>query len=249
MMTQDIKSWRDMKKFLVFIIIVTCTLVLPYIFHARVYRFYMKQYYSLRYGENNGYMFHARELYNRGKYEELADFAEPLLIVYYDDNELRRLAGMSLIKLKRELEGAALYTSGMEKGYSNDYEAAKVIKILYNAKNYGDVIYYYDRKILRDYVDTSFYYGVSLLKYGRVDEAYAMLLKAEKERYGDTRKLFYYLGLVYEQKKNDRAAYEYLMKAYRSGAADDDLVKDLVRVCRNLKLFEQAELLLRKRKY
>lgn len=236
-----------MKKFIIFIIFITCSFVLPFYYHTGLYRFYLKFYYSHRY-HGNEYMEKARKLYDEGKYAELQDFAEPLLFVYMDNNELKRLAGMSMIRQGNELKGAELYTSGMENGKYNEFEAARVIRILYYGEAYGDVLYYYDRKILAGNMDISYYYGVSLFRADRTDEAYEMLISAKKNGYSDTQMLYYYIGLVLEKKQRVNEAAEYLVQAYNRGPANDDLVKALVRVYGKLGMYDRAEALLRRKK-
>lgn len=236
-----------MKKFVLFIIFITCSFVLPFYYHTQIYRFYLKFYYSHRYNGDE-YMERARKLYDEGKYAELRDFAEPLLFVYMDNNELKRLAGMGMIRLGSELKGAELYTSGMENGKYNEFEAARVIKILYYGEAYGDVLYYYDRGILRNHMDISFYYGVSLFRAGRIDEAYEMFMSAKRGGYSDTQMLYYYIGLVLEKRKKYGESAEYLLQAYNRGPADKDLVDALVRVYSTLGMYDRAEALLRRKK-
>lgn len=236
-----------MKKFILFIVFITCSFILPFYYHTQIYRFYLKFYYSHRY-QGNEYIEKARKLYDEGSYAELREFAEPLLYVYMDDNELKRITGMGMIRLGDELKGAELYTSGMENGKYNEFEAARVVKILYYGEAYGDVLYYYERKILRNNMDISFYYGVSLFRAGRTDEAYDMLMVSKKGGYSDTRMLYYYIGLVLEKKKKYGESAEFLLQAYNSGPADDDLVNALVRVYSTLGMFDRAEALLRRKK-
>ncbi|HPS59477.1 MAG TPA: tetratricopeptide repeat protein [Spirochaetota bacterium] len=236
-----------MKKFILFVIFITCSFVLPYYYHTEIYRFYLKFYYSHRY-QGNEYMDRARKLYDEGKYAELREFAEPLLYVYMDNNELKRLTGMGMIRLGDELKGAELYTSGMENGKYNEFEAAKVIKTLYYGEAYGDVLYYYERKILRNNMDISYYYGVSLFRADRIDEAYEMFMNSKRGGYSDTQMLYYHIGLVLEKKKKYSEAAEYLVQAYSSGPADEDLVNALVRIYSTLGMYDRAEVLLRKKK-
>ncbi len=239
---------KFMKKIIFIIIFITCSFILPYFFHNEIYRFYLKYYYSHRY-QGDEYMDKARRLYSEGKYAQLTEFTRPLLYIYLDNSELKRITGLSYIRLGDELKGAELYTSGMENGTYTDFEAAKVIRILFYGGAYGDVLYYYDRNILRDNMDISYYYGVSLFRADRIDEAYLMLMNAVKSGYNDTRNLYYYSGLVLERKNNISAAADYLLKSYNSGPADDDLVKALVRVYGKLGQYDRAEALLGRRKH
>ncbi len=236
-----------MKKFILFIIFISCSFVLPFYFHTEIYRFYLKFYYSHRY-QGNEYMDKARKLYDEGKYTELVDFAGPLRYVYMENNELKRLTGMGMIRLGEEFAGAELYTAGMENGKYNEFEAARVIKILFYSEVYGDVLYYYERGILRKNMDISYYYGVSLLRAGRIDEAYEMLMNAKKNGFSDTQMLYYQIGLVLEKKKKFRESAEYLVQAYNRGPANDELINTLVRVYSALGMYEQAGALLRSKK-
>lgn len=236
-----------MKKFLLFVIFITCSFVLPFYYHTEIYRFYLKFYYSHRY-QGNEYMDKARKLYDDGQYARLLEFSEPLLFVYMDNGELKRLSGMAMIRQGDELKGAELYTSGMENGKFNEFEAAKVIKILYYGEAYGDVLYYYDSRILRNNMDISYYYGVSLFRAGRIDEAYEMFMTAKRSGYSDTQMLYYHIGLVLEKKKKYVESAEFLEQAYSSGPADNDLVNALVRVYSTLGKYDRAEALLRRKK-
>ena len=228
-------------------VFVTGAFVLPFCFHTEIYRFYLKFYYTHRYPDGQ-YMDRARKFYDDGNYAELVKFAEPLLYIYIDNNELKRLTGMAMIGLGDERKGAELYTYGMESGKHNEFEAAKVIKILYYADAYDDVLYYYDRGILMNNMDISYYYGVSLLWAGRVDEAYDMFMRAKRGGYSDTRMLYYHTGLALEKKKRFSEAAEYLLMAYRTGPANDDLVNALVRVYGSLGMYDRAGALLRSKK-
>lgn len=235
-----------MKKFVVFLIIITGSFVLPYYFHTEIYRFYLKFYYSRAY-KGDEYIVKARKLYDEGKYAELKKFIEPLLFIYLEDNELKRIAGLTYIKLGEELKGAEMYTAGMDGGY-NDFDAARVIKILFYKGSYSDVLSYYNRRILVRNMDISYYYGVSLLMRDRADEAIDMLLSAEKSGYNDRQNLYYYTGLALEKKKKDREAAEYLLKAYNAGPADDKITEALARVYGKTGIYDRAEILVRKKK-
>ncbi len=236
-----------MKKFILFIVFVTGSFVLPFYYHTDIYRFYLKFYFAYRY-PGGQYMYRARKFYDDGNYAELVKFSEPLLYVYMDNNELKRLTGMGMIRLGDERKGAEMYTSGMESGKYNEFEAAKVIKILYYADAYDDVLYYYGMGILMNHIDISYYYGVSLLRIGRVDEAYDMFMRAKRGGYSDTQMLYYHTGLALEKKKRFSEAADYLLRAYRTGPADDELVNALVRVYGSLGMYDRAGALLRSKK-
>jgi len=222
------------------------TFFISYFYHAEVYRFLLDQYYSRAYPDRS-YMGRALKLYETGKYAELKEFCEPLIFVYSGDNELKRLAGMNYIRLGEELKGAELYASAID-GETGGFDAAKVIKILYYNRSYGDLLAFYNRRILVDNMDMAYYYGVSLLMMERADEALVMLESAMRSGFSDRRGLYYHMGLACEKKRDNRRAEEFLVKAYEAGPADDEIVRALVRVFSKTGKYESAELLLRKRR-
>lgn len=210
-----------------------------------VYRFYIKTYYNFFYTEEElvkkGWM-----LYDDNKHEKLQYYLEPLLDIYVLNNELKQIAALNYIKLGDPVKGAELFAASFENGGGETSDLGKIIKILFQSGNYGEVIFFYDKKIMRENVNTSFYYGASLYIVGRNKESLDSLLYARKSGFiGD--EIDYYTGLALEREGRFTDAAEMLKSSYEVNRYNSEVKKALIRVYRKTGEFDKAEYILRMR--
>lgn len=210
-----------------------------------VYRFYLKTYYSFFYTEDKlvkkGWV-----LYDNGQHKELSDFLEPVLDIYIYNNELKQIAGLNFIKLGEPLKGAELFAASFENGGKETPDLVKILKILFSNGSYGEVVFFYDRNIMRTNVNTAFYYGASLYYLGRNKDALNSLFFARENGYiGE--EIDYYTGLVLENEGRSKEASEILKAAYEASKYNKEIKKALIRIYRKTGEFEKAEYILRKR--
>lgn len=233
-----------MKKFLVLVLF--GILMFVSVKYSRiVYRFYVKTYYSYFYNEDQ-LVKKGWALYDDGKYKELDKYLKPLLEIYVWNNELKRIAGLNYVQLGEPAKGAEFFASSYENGGGESPELMKMLKILFRGGHYGDVIYFYDKDLMRANVNTSFYYGASLYHAGRYSEALKSLMFARANGFiGE--EIDYYTGLTLEKEGKIKEAEIMLLAAYRANSYDNEIKKALIRVYRKSGEFEKAEYLLRKR--
>ncbi len=234
-----------MKKFLVIVILFTGLMLVSVAYSGRVYRFYIKFYYNIFYSEDE-IVKKGWELYDGGRYNELHDFIEPILEVYVWNNDIKKIAGLNFIKLGEPLKGADLYASSFENGNGESGELIKVLRILFRNGDYGEIVYFYDRNILRNNVNVAFYYGASLYYQGRSGESLESLAYARENGFiGE--EIDYYTGLAYEKEGRLKEAAYMLQKAYNSNRYNKDIKSALIRVYRQKGDFEMAEMVIRKK--
>lgn len=214
-------------------------------YSGTVYRFYIKTYYNHFYTEDE-LVKKGWALYDDGKHEKLRDYVEPLLDIYVWNNELKRIAGLNYIKLGEPVKGAEIFASSFENGGGETADLMKILKILYQSGNYGEVVFFYDKNLMRTNVNTAFYYGASLYHIGRNREAFSSLMFARENGFiGD--QIDYYTGLVLENEGKLKEAADMLRSAYNTNSYDKEIKKALIRVYSKSGDYEMAELLLRKR--
>jgi len=233
-----------MKKFLVTI---CCALFifLSYKYNVQFYKFYIKTYYTKFYSEDE-IVKKAWDLYYDAKYKELKKFLDRAMSAYLLNNELKMIAGLNYIKLGDASRGAEIFASSFENGIKENNEIPKIIKILFQDKYYDEILYFYDKNIMRNNVNCAFYYGASLYQKNRYKEAMDILLYAKKNGFiGD--EIDYYTGITFEALGNLKDAETLLESAYESNKYNKEIKASLLRVYRKNKNFEKAETLLRRR--
>lgn len=233
-----------MKKLLIFILFGILMFV-SIRYSGLVNRFYLQTYYEFLYSEDD-IVKKSWKLYDDGKHEKLRDFIEPVLDIYVLNNELKRIAGLNYIKLGESVRGAELFASSFENGGGESGDLMKVMKILFQSGNYGEVVFFYDRNILRTNVNTAFYYGASLYQIGRNEEALKSLIVAKDNGYiGD--EIDYYTGLVLEKDGRLSDAVKMYRSAYETNRYNKEIKKALIRAYKKSGNFEMAEIILRKK--
>lgn len=233
-----------MKKVLLFIIFAVLIFI-SVRYSGTVHRFYVKTYYDHFYTEDE-LVKKGWALYDDGNHEKLRDYLKPLLEIYVWNNELKRIAGLNYIKLGEADRGAELFASSFENGGGESTDLMKVLKILFQGGNYGEVIYFYDKNVMRKNVNAAFYYGASLYRVGRNSESLKSLVFARENGFiGE--EIDYYTGLALESEGKLKEASEMLRAAYDANIYDKEFKKALIRIYRKTGEFEKAEYILRKR--
>ncbi|HPD79368.1 MAG TPA: hypothetical protein PLH88_13210, partial [Spirochaetota bacterium] len=185
-----------MKKFLLIVIIVAI-IAFSYKESFLVHRFYVKSFYTIFYTEE-GVVQKAWELYNKGEYRRLEKFLDRVTEVYLTNNELKKIAGLNYIKLGQKEKGAELIASSMENGSIQLDELMKILESLFENKYYGEIIYFYDKNILRNNANCAFYYGASLYHSNRYSEAIQTLNFSRANGYRGDR-IDFYSGITLEK--------------------------------------------------
>lgn len=234
-----------MKKFMLILLIGAATVFISYKYSARVYIYYLRIYYNKMYTRNE-LLIKSADLYDKKKYTELEDFLAPVILLYPDDNEFKKMAAYNYLQLGDAVRSAEIFAGIADDSIEENRTLEEILKKLYYSGNYGDLVYFYDRKIMLNNVNTAFYYGVSLFKKGRYAESYKSLIFAK----GNTfmlPELSYYIGLNLDKTGKTSESLPYIKNAYESDRANKDYKKALIDNYRKLGLFKEAEILVRSR--
>jgi len=134
----------------------------------------------------------------------------------------------------------------MENGSIQLDELMKILESLFENKYYGEIIYFYDKNILRNNANCAFYYGASLYHSNRYSEAIQTLNFSRANGYRGDR-IDFYSGITLEKMGKFDEAEKLLLSAYNANPYDRDIKKALVDLYRKTKQFDKAEYLLRKK--
>ena len=232
-----------MKKFTFLLLLTLLIVFLSYRYSERVYTYFLKIYYNKQYTETK-LVNKARGMYNKKKYRELESFINPLILIYPENNEFREIAAFNYFMLGNPLKSAELLSGIAEQITANNRAFEEILKTLYDNKSYSELVYFYDKKIMRDNVNTAFYYGVALYKNNRIDESYNSLIYV-KNNTPKLPEIYYYIGLNLDKKGKIAESASYIEEAYYSDTHNQAYKKALIESYRKLKLFRKAESLLR----
>ncbi len=232
-----------MKKWIFLLVLILITSGLSFYFHEPLSRFYQTVYYRIMTDEST-HVEKARKLYNRGRHKELAEYIDPFLFIYPENHELKRIAGLNLMALGDKLDGAEIISSSIDEESMKRSDIIKVARILYRSGSYGDLVSLHDRGILKNDVNASFYYGVSLYHLGRFPESFERIRYARSSGYMGG-EIDFYTALNLERAGRDEEALAYLESAYRLDRKNRTVKKALIRLYRKLKKFSQAERIIR----
>jgi len=235
----------SLRSFAILAAIILVTSGYSYFNHENLYRFYIKNYYELS-GKSKNYLEKSKKLYSDGKHEELSRFVETLMFLYPEDYKLRQIAGLNYIKLGRELEGAELFASALESGVEPGREIPNVVRILFRNDHFGDMVSFYDRDVMINDVNMSFYYGAALYHDSRYRESLERLEFASVNGFTGS-EIRYYLALNMEQKGDLVSAAAYMESAYRENRRDREIKLSLIRIYRKAGRLQEAEVLFRRR--
>ncbi|MCL2155480.1 MAG: hypothetical protein FWH53_07445 [Leptospirales bacterium] len=232
-----------MKKLLFFIIILSITVFISYIYSQRLYITYLKIYYNKMYTEDT-LLDKAQKMYDSKMYEELNDFINPLLTVYPNNDEFKRIGALNYIRLSDVLKSAELLAQIKDESVKHRPIYEEIIKNLYYNGYYNDVVYFYTQKIMLENINVAFYYGISLYKKDRYDESYEMLMYAKSKTF-PLPELNFYIGLNLEKKGNISEAIKYVKDAFDSDMSNSEYKKKLAALYGKNKMYKEAGILLR----
>ncbi len=234
-----------MKKFMLILLILSGTVFISYKYSARVYVYYLKLYYNKLYTESE-LTVKARKLYDEKNYKEAEELLSSLIIIYPKNNDLKKIAAFNYLQLGDSLRGAEILAEIPADLIEESRILEEVLKNLYYSGHYGDLVYFYDKGIMLNNVNTAFYYGVSLYRKGRYDESYKMLIDVKNKTFM-LPELSFYLGLNLDKKGKSREASGYIKEAYESDRSNQSYKKALIDSYRKSGLYKDAEVLLRSR--
>lgn len=234
-----------MKKFMFVLLIAAGTVYVSYKYSTRVYTWYIKIYYDKMYTQSE-LLVKAADMYDKKEYRELEGFLDTVMHIYPENNELKKIAVKNYLQLGDPVKSAAIYTVIADSSIEENHTFEEVLKNLYSNGNYGDLLYFYDRKILLNNVNTAFYYGVALYKKGRYDESYKSLLFSKSNTFM-LPELSFYLGLNLDKKGETGEAMKYIKTAFESDKSNREYKKALIDIYRKLGYYKEAEILLRSR--
>jgi hypothetical protein len=234
-----------MKKFMLILLIGAATVFISYKYSARVYIYYLRIYYDKMYTQNE-LLIKSADLYDKKEYAELEDFLKPIILIYPDNNEFKKMAAYNYLQLGDSVRSAEIFAGIADGSIEENRTLEEILKKLYYSGNYGDLLYFYDKKIMLNNVNTAFYYGVSLFKKGRYDESYKSLIIARSNTFM-LPELSYYIGLNLDKAGKPGESLAYIKSAFESDKANKDYKKALIENYRKLGLFKEAEILVRSR--
>ena len=233
-----------MKKFIFLLLLSSVTIFTSFKYSERLYIYFLKIYYNKKYTETE-LINKARGMYDKKNYRNLESFINPLIVIYPENDEFKEIAAFNYFKLGNPLKSAELLSGIVEHNTAGNRTFEEILKALYDNKSYNELVYFYDKKIMRNNVNTAFYYGVALYKNGRIDESYKSLIYAN-----NTFKLpeiNFYIGLNLDKKGKIPESAAFIKEAYLSDRHNQTYKKALIESYRKLKLFRDAESLLRSR--
>lgn len=234
-----------MKKFLLIVILFSITVFVSFKYSARVYVYYLKFYYNKVYTESE-LVTRAQKMYDEKEYEEAESYLNQLMIIYPENNELKKIAAFTSFKLGNSMKGAEILAGIPHESIEESVIIEEIIKNLYDDGHYGDLIYFYDKNIMTDNVNAALYYGVSLYKKGRYSESYKMLMYVKNHTFM-LPELSYYIGLNLDKQNKLQESLSYIKSAYETDRFNKAYKKSLIDAYRKSGLYKEAEVLLRSR--
>lgn len=234
-----------MKKFMLILIIFSITVFISFKYSASLQIYYLKLYYNKVYTESE-LAVKAREMYDKKKYKEAEEFLEPLLNIYPENNDFKKIAAYNYLQLGDSLKGAGIIAGIPDEVRADSRMIEEIIKNLYYSGHFGDLIFFYDKGIMINNVNTAFYYGVSLYQKGRFDESYKMLTYVKNNTFM-LPELSFYIGLNLDKQGKMKESLSYIKYAFESDRFNRIYKKTLIDSYRKSGLYKEAEILIRSR--
>jgi len=234
-----------MKKFMLILLILGATVFISFKYSERVYINFLKIYYNKMYSEEE-LLKRSEMMYNKKMNKELKDFLSPLIVIYPGNREFKKIAALNYLQLGDSLKGAEILAGLADNGIQESHDLEEILKNLYKTGNYGDLLFFYDKNIMHNNVNTAFYYGVSLYKKGRYEESYKNLIYAKNNTFM-LPEINFYLGLNLDKKGKIEESIYYIKSAYESDRFNHTYKKALIDMYRKSGLYKEAEVLLRSR--
>jgi len=234
----------SIKKYLIPILILGAA-ALSYFYSGDVYAWYMRTYYEKIRGQSIEQQLHkARELYQNHEYEKLRDQLARLTMVYPENSELKKLEGLTLIKLGRLREGAELILSASEGERIPEKLLETTVNALYEEKMYRDILIVFKKNNPGGNSNLNFWYGVSLYETGGYARS-VVYLKRALDRGKTGYEIHHYIGMALEKSGDTRASLPYLERARSLNMDDPDVGFSLANAYRKLGRFNDAAKIMR----
>ena len=232
------------KNKLIFVLLAT-TVALSVAYSRELYVLYITTYYTRIKKETlDTSLANARALFEKEKYGELESYIGRLQVMYPDNRELKRLLGLSVIKLGRRLEGARMVVRTIAPG-EDIAGLAGIVEILYEEEQYADIVDLLARRNLSGDRYLIQIYGTAL--FHEKDCARAIPRLSEAIRLGSADlNVRLYRGLCLEKTGRLDEAIADFEEAYRIDPVRKDVQQALARAYRKAKRFEQAARLMRR---
>jgi len=234
-----------MKKFMLLLLIFSATIYVSYKYSGRVYINYLRIYYTRFYTEDE-LLLKSKEKFEKKQFKDLESFLKPLLVIYPDNNEFKKIAAFNYLKLGDTLKSSEIFAGISVDSIEENRNLEEILKNLYSSGNYGDLLFFYDKKVMINNVNTAMYYGISLYRYGRYDESYKSLMFAKNNTFM-LPELYFYIGLNLDKKGKTMESIEYIKTAYEADRFNQTYKKTLIDIYRKSGLHKEAEVLLRRR--
>jgi tetratricopeptide (TPR) repeat protein len=234
-----------MKKFIVILLLFSVTGFVSFKYSERVYINYLRIYYGKFY-TGKDLAAKARKMYDEKNYSGTEKFLKPLLIIYPDNIDFKKIAAFNYLQQGNTLKGAEIFAGIPVESMEDSRILEEMIKNLYNDGHYGDLIFFYEKGIMLKNVNAALYYGVSLYKKGRYEESLALLNYVKNNTFM-LPELSFYIGLNLEKKGKLQESAGYIKYAYESDRYNQIYKKALIDSYRKSGLYKEAEILLRSR--
>jgi len=202
-------------------------------------------YYDKMYTQNE-LLIKSAGMYDKKEYKDLEEFLNPIMVIYPDNNEYKKMAAYNYLQLGDAVRSAEIFAGISDNSIEESRTLEEILKNLYYKENYGDLLYFYDKKIMVNNVNAAFYYGVSLFKKGRFDESYKCLMFVKDNTFM-LPELNFYIGLNLDKKGKKEESLGYIKAAYESDISNKAYKKALIDIYRKLGFFKEAEILVRSR--
>jgi tetratricopeptide (TPR) repeat protein len=235
----------NIKGYLIFLIIVGAG-VYSYFHSQEVYSYYMRIYYEKILGITvEQQVSKAEQLYAGREYEKLKNNLKELLMVYPENRDLRRLQGLTFIKLGERSKGAETILAASDDAPIPEKMLEETARSLYEQGQYRDIVRVLEKRGPGTNPNLLFYYGVALYETGSYARAADNLKKAISEGRTDY-EAYHYEGMALYKKGETRAALPFLEHARNMNAEDHEVARSLANTYRKLGRYDDAARILRK---
>ena len=114
--------------------------VYSYFYSADVYAWYMRTYYEKIRGMNAGdHLREAEKMYAGGEYVKLRSYLKTLAIAYPENREMKKLQGLTLIRLGEKRKGADMIIMACEGGPIPRNMLKDTVRVLFEYNQYRDI--------------------------------------------------------------------------------------------------------------
>jgi tetratricopeptide (TPR) repeat protein len=234
----------SIKKYLIPIMVLGAA-ALSYFYSGDVYSWYMRTYYEKVQGQSIEQQINkAREMYQNHEYEKLRDKLERLTVVYPENIELKKLEGLTLIKLGRRREGAEIILSAFEGGRMPEKLLESTVNALFEEKMHRDILIVFKKNNPGGNSNLLYWYGISLYETGGYARS-AEYMKKALDRGKTGYEVYHYIGMALEKSGNTRASLPYLERARSLNRDDPDVAFSLANAYRKLGRFKDAAKIMR----